>query len=435
MRKLLSLLLVCLSAVVMAQNKSVFQQVVKDCKTSKQMVMQIDSDLFELYLKKETSKSKKLMAEILKGVDNLNVFQFREKKQKRQSESIAKIKKLYENAGWKLFKETNNGHNTSCIVLKKDNKKILGIAYMGVQFNKISLLEFLGSNIQLKKIAELSNLMNLQGAEKLSELTGGKKSSSKQLHLSGNYVTIKNTTSSSHFKNPLYIANGHYLKPSQVSKILNKNINSITVLKGNAAVTKFGEKARNGAVIIQTKKDTNLLKDFNIATAKQLNNNIGRTYLAANNIEIDKNILKIINGIPYENFDFKNIPSEAIKTITILKGKAAIQIYGNKAKNGAIIITTKNNSIKIPTAKKLNIVQGKKLTNTNNVITLKNGSGKFNNSNPPLYIIDGKPFKDFDINKFDINKIQNIKVLKNKAATALYGSKAENGAIIITTKK
>ncbi|PWH84269.1 SusC/RagA family TonB-linked outer membrane protein [Algibacter marinivivus] len=77
--------------------------------------------------------------------------------------------------------------------------------------------------------------------------------------------------------------------------------------------------------------------------------------------------------------------------------------------------------------------------------------------NGPLYVIDGTPIssgsnsgntgtglatdvnRSFDggtnINDLDANAIASINVLKGGAATALYGSRANNGAIIITTKK
>jgi bla regulator protein BlaR1 len=50
----------------------------------------------------------------------------------------------------------------------------------------------------------------------------------------------------------------------------------------------------------------------------------------------------------------------------------------------------------------------------------------------PLFIIDGK---ESSFENVSPNNIQNITILKDKSATAAYGNKAENGVIIITTKK
>tara|TARA_R110000868_G_scaffold145181_1_gene365098 strand:+ start:17546 stop:19579 length:2034 start_codon:yes stop_codon:yes gene_type:complete len=53
----------------------------------------------------------------------------------------------------------------------------------------------------------------------------------------------------------------------------------------------------------------------------------------------------------------------------------------------------------------------------------------------PLYIIDGTPVDDFTEGDLDTNEIQNIEILKDASAIALYGNRATNGIILITTKK
>lgn len=61
------------------------------------------------------------------------------------------------------------------------------------------------------------------------------------------------------------------------------------------------------------------------------------------------------------------------------------------------------------------------------------GIGSVKSSAKPLYVVDGVPQND--ISHIDPNNIKNIKTLKNASATALYGSKAANGVIVITTGK
>jgi TonB-linked SusC/RagA family outer membrane protein len=78
------------------------------------------------------------------------------------------------------------------------------------------------------------------------------------------------------------------------------------------------------------------------------------------------------------------------------------------------------------------------------------GFSSLSGSNQPLYIVDGIPINDqsnfsnnlsggydFGRGSGDVNPddIENITVLKGASATALYGSRAANGVIIITTKK
>ena len=56
------------------------------------------------------------------------------------------------------------------------------------------------------------------------------------------------------------------------------------------------------------------------------------------------------------------------------------------------------------------------------------------NDNDPLYIIDGVPTKA-GMHELNGNDIESIQVLKDAASASIYGSRAANGVIIITTKK
>ncbi|MEP6804011.1 MAG: von Willebrand factor type A domain-containing protein, partial [Flavobacterium sp.] len=52
----------------------------------------------------------------------------------------------------------------------------------------------------------------------------------------------------------------------------------------------------------------------------------------------------------------------------------------------------------------------------------------------PLYIIDGIPVKSNQFAKINPNDIQEMKVLKDAAATSIYGTKASNGVVVVDTK-
>ena len=60
------------------------------------------------------------------------------------------------------------------------------------------------------------------------------------------------------------------------------------------------------------------------------------------------------------------------------------------------------------------------------------GIGTLNN-NDPLYIVDGVPTKS-GMHELNGNDIESIQVLKDAASASIYGSRAANGVIIITTK-
>jgi len=77
------------------------------------------------------------------------------------------------------------------------------------------------------------------------------------------------------------------------------------------------------------------------------------------------------------------------------------------------------------------------------------GNGSMNASNEPLYVVDGVPVVSGDVgqmsdytystnnvmNSLNPEDIESISVLKDAAASSLYGSRAANGVILITTKK
>lgn len=63
------------------------------------------------------------------------------------------------------------------------------------------------------------------------------------------------------------------------------------------------------------------------------------------------------------------------------------------------------------------------------------GAGSINSGNDPLYVIDGYPTTDSELfNSISPTDIDDIQILKDAASSAIYGSKAGNGVIIVTTK-
>ncbi len=66
-------------------------------------------------------------------------------------------------------------------------------------------------------------------------------------------------------------------------------------------------------------------------------------------------------------------------------------------------------------------------------ITIRGGSVSQDTS--PLYIIDGFPVENMDINSINPNDIESLEVLKDASSIAIYGARGANGVIIITTKR
>lgn len=62
------------------------------------------------------------------------------------------------------------------------------------------------------------------------------------------------------------------------------------------------------------------------------------------------------------------------------------------------------------------------------------GVGSINSSQDPLFVIDGVP-TTMSLNSLNTNDIESMQVLKDAASASIYGSRAANGVIIITTKQ
>lgn len=63
------------------------------------------------------------------------------------------------------------------------------------------------------------------------------------------------------------------------------------------------------------------------------------------------------------------------------------------------------------------------------------GQGSINSSIAPLYVMDGQPISASDFAQISAENIESFNILKDAAATAIYGSRGANGVVLITTKK
>lgn len=73
--------------------------------------------------------------------------------------------------------------------------------------------------------------------------------------------------------------------------------------------------------------------------------------------------------------------------------------------------------------------------NSNNEQIMIRGVASITSGNTPLYVINGKVAGTDDFKKLDPNDIDDVQVLKEGVLTALYGSRAANGIVFVTTKK
>ena len=131
-------------------------------------------------------------------------------------------------------------------------------------------------------------------------------------------------------------------------------------------------------------------------------------------------------------------------------GEAVVIGYGTAQKVGTVVGSVKkvggekveNN----PTANVADALQGKVaglqvLNNSgdagdiNNASIKLRGTGSFTASNTPLIVIDGSPAGVGMLSMLNDKDIESVTTLKDASATSIYGSRAANGVIFITTKK
>lgn len=128
---------------------------------------------------------------------------------------------------------------------------------------------------------------------------------------------------------PLCLLNGIEISNEVMNKLDPDKIESISVLKDAAGVSIYGVKGENGVILIQTKS----------AVKK---NNSKKNKVIRIKGKTKNPPLFVIDGVEYTGSKtMKDIDSNDIKTINVLKDDSAIDKYGKKAKHGAIEITTK----------------------------------------------------------------------------------------------
>ncbi|WP_336066247.1 M56 family metallopeptidase [Mesoflavibacter sp. CH_XMU1404-2] len=278
----------------------------------------------------------------------------------------------------------------------------------------------------------------------------------------------------------------------QLEKISPEDINSVNVLKKEKAITKYGEKGKNGVIEVYTKKETALqTKNIEVVEIKYEGDiNEDEMFLKNPNSKI----LIIKDGKIITKEELDNTPKENIKSINVLKGEKATSKYGKEAKNGAVEIFMRDekqpkiihhkiennpsnkepikNNVPVEKIKSVNVLKGEHATKKYGeqakdgaieIYTEKESPWKINTEieavtivktdndlsqddviflnkqlndpdSKPLIIKDNKELTNKEIQDIMPSSIKSISVLKDKKAISKYGEKGKNGVIIITTK-
>ncbi len=251
--------------------------------------------------------------------------------------------------------------------LKTTGDSPLFVSYVGYETVKLS--------------PELSKEMNITLKRKIIgiEAVGNSTSDSEIFRVDGSVLTF---------------VDGKETSEEDLKKIKPDQIESVSVLRKKEFTDKYGEKGKNGVVLITLKKSPTI--EFSAKEVEQKDGDIILNEPQSLNIKSKdgKQPLVVIDGIIDENKNLEDIDPKTIKSMSVWKDEKAIEKYGAQGKNGVVEITTKNK---------------------------------------PLYLVDG--FVVTETSDIKPETIESIDVLKDESATRLYGDKGKNGVVLIKLKK
>ncbi len=164
-------------------------------------------------------------------------------------------------------------------------------------------------------------------------------------------------------------------------------------------------------------------------------------------VKVPKGTTLTISYIGFSTQDVKAAPNLQIKLVENSKELSEVVVTGYQIQRkadltGAVSVVKTEGLTTSPDADPMKSLQGKiagmTITDTGSpsgTATVRiRGIGSFNSSQDPLYIIDGVPMTAGSLNTLNSNDIESMQVLKDAASASIYGSRAANGVIIITTK-
>ena len=141
---------------------------------------------------------------------------------------------------------------------------------------------------------------------------------------------------------PLFVVNDVMIDDNKIGSIfLNaidpKDIENIKVLKDPSATALYGSKGEKGVVIITLKKSKDTSKKDNLSGIENPNKDF--PLIVVNDVEFsDPEVGKLF---------MNNVSPKRVESIVVLKDKKATEKYGEKAKNGVILVTLKGNPEKL----------------------------------------------------------------------------------------
>jgi TonB-dependent SusC/RagA subfamily outer membrane receptor len=206
---------------------------------------------------------------------------------------------------------------------------------------------------------------------------------------------------------PLFILDGEVISESVMSVIDPNKIESINVLKGPSASSLYGDKGKDGVIMITTKT--------------------GKTNDAPATGRI------VVRGMPLDNsrtFEEKRI---VISADTIVSHGGTVLLKSDNVADDAVELKGKTILLKSNNLKDVEFMaKGLSEADKKTGITF---SGSPSGSTPGLILIDGEKKTKKELDALSPDQIKSVQVLKGESVIKEYGPEAKDGVIKITTKK
>jgi len=143
-----------------------------------------------------------------------------------------------------------------------------------------------------------------------------------------NSIFLKNGSYNSSLKDVILLVNGQEVSPEIFRAIDPQRIQSVTVLKDQASLAKYTtDKSKTGIIQVKLKKEEQA-SDINIPTIRF-------------DSQPSKSLV-IIDGKAADATAVQALSPSQIKSIKVLKGQQAVDLFGEAAKNGAICVSTRS---------------------------------------------------------------------------------------------
>ena len=134
---------------------------------------------------------------------------------------------------------------------------------------------------------------------------------------------------------PLILVNGRELPQDTLNNLYPDQIESMTVLKDSASVKKYGEKGKNGVIQIKLK---------NWVEADAVPDRLGDSITPSLPWKPDSRTVWIVDGKEEPLDSLRTLNPGRIKSISVLKDSTAVSLYGERGRNGVVIVTLKQSS-------------------------------------------------------------------------------------------